>query len=57
MQLEGIWNSGLSSIILLLSSPILSFLVFILTPSKGSEWASDYNKLAICFVAQLILYP
>ena len=53
--MKSLWNLGRKSLILLLLSPLLSIVVFAITPSTGSEWASGYNKLLAAVSVQILL--
>jgi len=53
--MKRLWNLGRKSLILLLLSPLLSIVVFAVTPSTGSEWASGYNKLLAAISVQILL--
>ena len=53
--MKSLWNLGRKSLILLLLSPLLSIVVFAVTPSTGSEWASGYNKLLAAVAVQILL--
>ncbi len=54
LEMQCFWNLGRKALYLLLLSPLITFIIFAIVPSTGSEWASGYNKLFAAIASQII---